>query len=352
MQKRRILVAPLNWGLGHATRCIPLISKLEEHGFEPIIASNGAALELLKMEFPHLKNHLLPAYDITYTTKGKLLKWKLVKDAPFLFISILREKMATRKIAKTENLSGIISDSRLGVRLKGIPNVIITHQVNVLSGKTTWLTSKIHQAFIRKFHQCWVPDAPGRDNLSGFLGHPSNCWGQVHFLGILSRFEKKEVRQEYDIMILLSGPEPQRSILEKKLLKQFQDTQKKILFVRGIFSKTVLVNTNLNITMVNILLGDKLEKALRSSKLIIARSGYSTIMDLARLQKKAFFIPTPGQYEQEYLALRLQKLGIAPFRKQNDFTSQDLESISNYRGLSQPGFLCDFSRLFSFFKGE
>lgn len=352
MRKRRILVAPINWGLGHATRCIPIIRKLEEQDFEPVIASDGPALLLLKKEFSHLKYYELPSYNITYTTKGSHLKWKLLKDTPSILQNIKKEKAVTKKIVEEENLSGIISDNRFGVRYKHLPNVFITHQLNVLSGNTTYLSSKLHQKYIKKFDECWIPDAPGNNNLSGFLGHLKNPEKKIRYLGILCRFEKKEIPIENDIMVLLSGPEPQRSLLEKKLLAVFSKTNKKVIFVRGVISETPFHQENPNLTIHNYLYGTALETSLISSDLIIARSGYTTIMDLARLEKKAFFIPTPGQFEQEYLASRMKKLGVADWCQQDEFSSSRLWNSEKYYGLRDPGFACDFSKLFSLFKGK
>lgn len=352
MHRKRILVAPLNWGLGHATRCIPLIRKLEEKEFEPVIASDGAALQLLKKEFPYLKTFELPSYNITYTTKGSLLKWKLLMDTPSILKNIKKEKEATKSLVEQENLSGIISDSRFGVRYKHLTNVFITHQLNVLSGNTTYLSSKLHQKYIRKFDECWVPDAPGTRNLSGNLGHVRNPGENIKYMGILSRFEKKEIPQVYDIMVLLSGPEPQRTLLEEKLLLSFRDTDQKILFVRGVINEDNFSSKNPNLTLHNYMFGAELETALNSSRLIVSRSGYTTLMDLAKLDKKAFFIPTPGQFEQEYLAARMTKLGIAASCSQEDFTPSRLKNAEDFYGLSDPGFTCSFSGLFSLFEGK
>ncbi len=352
MRSRRILVAPINWGLGHATRCISLIKKLEEKGFTPVIASDGAALELLKKEFPHLKAFDLPSYNITYTSRGSLLKWKLLLDSPHILKNIKKEKKATKILVEKLNLHGIISDSRFGVRYKHLPNVFITHQLNVLSGNTTFLSSRIHQEYIRKYDQCWVPDAPKKPNLSGFLGHMKKTEENVHYLGILSRFEKKDLEIKYHYMVLLSGPEPQRSLLEKILLSQLKNSPKKILFVRGVIDDKPVEISVPNIEMKNYLFGKELEHALNSSKVIIARSGYTTLMDLAKLEKKAFFIPTPGQFEQEYLAERMMKLGFAPYCDQKDFSLEELETVENFSGLRDPGFVCDYSRLFSLFQSK
>lgn len=352
MRSKRILVAPINWGLGHATRCIPIIKKLEKRGFTPIIASDGAALDLLKKEFPHLQAFELPSYNITYTSRGSLLKWKLLLDSPYILKNIKKEKRATRILVEKLNLHGIISDSRFGVRYKHLPNVFITHQLNVLSGNTTFLSSRLHQRYIKKYDQCWIPDAPGKPNLSGFLGHSKTSHEAVKYMGIISRFEKEVLPQEYDYMVLLSGPEPQRSLLEEILFRELKRSSKKILFVRGVITEDPPEIATPNMKIKNYLFGKKLEQALNSSKVVIARSGYTTLMDLAKLEKNAFFIPTPGQFEQEYLAERMQKLGFAPSCRQEDFKLEKLEKMKNYSGLKNPGFICDYSRLFGFFKGE
>lgn len=352
MRNRRILVAPINWGLGHATRCIPIINKLEEKDFTPIIASDGAALALLKKEFPHLEAFELPSYNITYTSRGSLLKWKLLLDSPYILKNIKKEKQATRVLVEKLNLHGIISDSRFGVRYKHLPNVFVTHQLNVLSGNTTFLSSRLHQRYIRKYDECWVPDSPGKPNLSGFLGHSKKSSDSVKYMGIVSRFEKEILPQKYDYMVLLSGPEPQRSLLEEILLRELNRSLSKILFVRGVVKDEPTPAVAKNITIKNYLFGRELEQALNSSKVIISRSGYTTLMDLAKLDKKAFFIPTPGQFEQEYLAERIKKLGFASSCRQQDFELEKLEKYENNSGLQDPGFICDYSRLFSLFQSK
>ncbi len=346
------MVAPINWGLGHATRCIPLIKKLEEKGFIPIIASDGAALELLKKEFPHLEAFELPSYNITYTSRGSLLKWKLLLDSPYILKNIKKEKKATRVLVEKLNLHGIISDSRFGVRYKHLPNIFITHQLNVLSGNTTFLSSKLHQRYIRKYDECWIPDSPGKPNLSGFLGHSKMRTNSVKYMGIISRFNKETVPQKYDYMVLLSGPEPQRSLLEEILFRELQKSAQKILFVRGVVSDEQPKMAAPNMVIKNYLFGKELEQALNSSEVVIARSGYTTLMDLAKLEKKAFFIPTPGQFEQEYLAERMRKLGFAPSCRQEDFDLEKLEKVGDFTGLKDPGFICDYSRLFSLFQSK
>ncbi len=238
------------------------------------------------------------------------------------------------------------------MRYKHLPNVFITHQLNVLSGNTTFLSSKLHQRYIAKYDECWVPDAPRKPNLSGFLGHLKNGQDGTKYMGIISRFEKEELPVQYDYMVLLSGPEPQRTLLEEILFTKLKDSGKKVLFVRGIVGDEKPAFSAPNIVVKNYLFGRDLEQALNSSNIIISRSGYTTLMDLAKLEKKAFFIPTPGQFEQEYLAERMRKLGFAPYCPQDQFDLQKLNSVENYYGLRDPGFVCDYSGLFSLFQSK
>ncbi|GGG36537.1 glycosyl transferase [Christiangramia forsetii] len=347
------MVAILNWGLGHATRCIPIIKELQLNDFEPIIASDGQALELLKKEFPGLNHIELPSYNIQYSKNGRYLKWKMIKDSPKILKAIREENELTSKIVESYNIQGIISDNRFGVRSKKLKkNVFITHQLNVLSGSTSFLSSYIHQQYIGKFDQCWVPDVEKESNLSGILGHPKMKPKNVKYIGLLSRLEKRRTPELYDFLVLLSGPEPQRSILESILLKKLKKYEARILFIRGVISEEKLNLPDTTIEIKNYLYGKALEEAINSSKYIISRSGYTTLMDLAKLHKKAFFIPTPGQKEQEYLAKRLEKLGIAPFCKQEKFDLTQLKRIEDYKGLSDFGNHTVFRDLFSFFERE
>ncbi|MCL5126904.1 MULTISPECIES: glycosyltransferase [unclassified Algibacter] len=350
--KKRILVAPLNWGLGHATRCIPIINALILNGFEPIIASDGVALALLKKEFPNLKCLELPSYNVTYAKNGKHFKLKLIKDSPKLLKAIKAEKKAVKNIVDSEGISGIISDNRLGVRSKKVPSVFITHQLNVLSGITTWFSTKIHQKIINKFHACWVPDTAGEINLSGKLGHIKHFEIPTTYIGPLSRFTKKETEIKNDLMVLISGPEPQRSMLEERLLAELKDFNGKIMFVKGVMENEQTIQVNGNMTIYNFMTSTLLEKTINESELIISRSGYTTVMDLAKLNKKAFFIPTPGQFEQEYLAERLSDMRLVPTCSQDNFSLKTLENITGYAGLKTFDFEVDFKVLLSLFQGE
>ncbi|PKD20661.1 glycosyltransferase [Salegentibacter salinarum] len=352
MQKKRILVAVLNWGLGHATRCIPIIKELQQYDFEVFIASDGAALELLKKEFPDIKCLELPSYNITYTKSPRLLKWKIFAESPRLLKIIQQERKVTRSLVEKYELNGIISDNRPGCRHKHIKCAFITHQFSVLSGNTTYLSSKLHQKYISKFDKCWIPDAPGNKNLSGIMGHLKEMPKNVKYIGPLSRFTKSLQQRKYDYAVILSGPEPQRTMLEGKLLAAFQNSDKKIVFIRGIMTGENISSPNKNLEIINYLTSKELEVVIPSSEIIICRSGYTSIMDLAKLEKKVFFIPTPGQFEQEYLAERFMKLGIAPFCKQDDFEILKLDLLEDFSGFQDLNFSVDFREIFALFQGK
>ncbi|WP_353779227.1 glycosyltransferase [Winogradskyella sp. 3972H.M.0a.05] len=350
--KKRILVAPLNWGLGHATRCIPIIRALIEHEFEPVIASDGSALELLKKEFPKLEHIELPSYNIKYSKKKKNFKLKLIKDTPKVLKAIKAEKKQVKELVKNSNIKGIISDNRMGIYSKQVPSVFLTHQLNVLSGSTTWFSSKLHQRVIKKFDICWVPDLKDAPNLSGKLGHSETFDSSLKYIGPISRFEKQDMPIKYDLLVLLSGPEPQRTLLEEKLLKELEHSNKKIVFVRGVVEGEQIQVEKGHIDIYNFMTSNELERTINESDMVLSRSGYTTIMDLAKLNKKAYFIPTPGQFEQEYLSKLLDEQGIAPSCSQDDFTIDKLDLVENYKGLKAFDYKLNYANLFGLFEGE
>ena len=323
------------------------------YGHEVFLASDGVALALLEKEFPKLPSFVLPAYKITYAKKGKHFKGKLLWDSPKVLKAMAAERKAAKQLIKELQLDAIISDNRLGVYSKKVPCIFITHQLNVLSGNTTWLSSKLHQKIIKKYTVCWVPDVADKPNLTGKLGHPKNSKLDIVYLGPISRLLKANVPKKYDLMVLLSGPEPQRTLLEEKLLEELQTYKGDILFVKGKIGERQIIQqkiqANGKLTLINYMQSKNLETAINASELVLCRSGYTTVMDLAKLGKKAFFIPTPGQYEQVYLDKRLDKKGIVPYCKQKEFQLSQLERVSNYRGLEDFGTEIDYERLFTAF---
>jgi uncharacterized protein (TIGR00661 family) len=351
--EKTILVAPLNWGLGHATRCIPIINGLLEKGYDLLLGSDGAALRLLEQEFPELNSITLPSYNISYPEDGRDFKKSMFLKLPQMYTAAKKEKKVVKQLVAEGRIHGILSDNRLGVRNKNIPSVYMTHQLRVLSGATTFFSSKMHQEFIKKFDACWVPDYKEEPSLSGQLGYLKKMDPRVRYIGPLSRMERKEALLENDILILLSGPEPHRSLLEKKLVAQFYSTNKKVLLVQGKIEDTQKRSTTGNISLINYMTTNSLEKEINKSALVICRSGYTSLMDMATMNKNVFFIPTPGQFEQEYLAKRLFDMKMIASCTQDDFSVDKLKLIDHFSGwLPLRTEQRDYSKLFSIFEGE
>lgn len=334
MTPKRVLIAPLDWGLGHATRCIPIIQSLLEKKCEVLVASSGSALALLRKEFPVLKFFELPPYGIRYPKHGSFML-SIFLQLPKIQRSIRQEHKKINKIVQLHQVDLIISDNRYGCWVKGVSSIFIGHQLNIqLQG--AWrvlkpLVDLFHLRKLKPFNQLWVPDDPGL-MLSGDLSKQKRL--SVNYVGILSRFSKKSLPVKYDVGIILSGPEPQRSVFEEIIFKQLPGNLS-IIVVRGVIEGEGNWKQNGNLTTVNFLQSLKLEEIICQSKIIIARSGYSTIMDLARLEKQAILIPTPGQTEQEYLAQHLKNRGVCCTVDQYNFElDASLKKSGGFTGFS------------------
>lgn len=316
------MVCPLDWGLGHAARCVPIINALTDLGHEVIIAADKAPLGFLKNTFPNLQSISLPGYIIRYTS-NRYLSFKMFLQLPGFLKSIKKEHQLLQTIIDEHQIDLVISDNRYGLWTKKIPTVFITHQLFIQApfGKR-WL-NKINHLFIQKFNECWVPDNEKPANLSGKLAHTKKLHAfPTHFIGSLSRFSGKSISttQKYDAIVIVSGPEPQRTVFENLVAKQAEKTALKIVLVRGLplENKVPTYLKSANIEVYNHLTTTLFLEKIAQSDLVISRAGYSTIMDLAVLGEKAVLVPTPGQTEQEYLAKY-------HFEKQHFFTQKQQE---------------------------
>jgi uncharacterized protein (TIGR00661 family) len=326
MEKRKkVLVAPLDWGLGHATRCIPIIKHLIEHGAEVIIAADGRSGQLLKEEFPQLKHIHLKGYRIRYS-KTLSMAVTITFQIPKIISSIIREHLELKKIIRQERPHVVISDNRFGLWNNKIHSVFITHQLMVKCPPgLKFLEPLIHKGisrFVNKYDECWVPDVAGEENLSGDLSHQYPLDRNTKFIGWLSRFDSGTIaasEKKYGLLVLLSGTEPQRTVLEKILTEQILQSNSRALIVCGVSEKQKQFEHRNNLIIVSHLTSSELFSAINESEIIICRPGYSTLMDLAATGKKAIIIPTPGQTEQEYLAEELSKKNIFYSVSQNKF---------------------------------
>jgi uncharacterized protein (TIGR00661 family) len=337
---KRVLITPLDWGLGHATRCIPIIRELLKSGCEVMVAGSGDSLLLLKAEFPSLKFFSIPGYAPVYPGKGSMVL-KMVLQLPKFINTIRKEHTAIEALIRKAGIDLIISDNRYGCWSSQIPCVFITHQSNILMPKRFgWLQGAVHlinEKCIRKFTRCWIPDFPDEHSLAGDLisfGKIDPA-AKIDHIGPLSRFTASfQSVKKYDVTAIFSGPEPQRTLLENKVTEQLKTSGLKFFIVRGTLSSSESLSIEYS---ADFLTSQDLQQVIESSELIIARSGYSTIMDLAALGKKAILIPTPGQTEQEYLAQSLMKRGWIFSMSQADFDL--LAAVKNARklpGLTRP----------------
>ncbi len=342
---KKILIAPMNWGLGHAARIVPIIYELVKLNVEVIIAADGRPLRLLRKEFPKLRWLRLPGYDIRYSTNNNFTM-SIMLQLPMILYSFYFERKWLEKIIREEKIDAVISDNRYGLYSKKIYTVFITHQTGImLPQPVKWMENILNQMnhfLIRKFDECWIPDFEGEENLSGDLSHKYPVPANAVFIGPLSRFSWQEEEKKFDVFVLLSGPEPQRTILEKILVTQLSSfscstsgIKLKILMIRGVpEGSEEMIEIEKNFFVIDYIGGEKLNNVMLASDLIISRPGYSTIMDLAALRKKAIFIPTAGQTEQEYLAHYLKERNIFYSEKQATFDLQRaLAESQNYSGL-------------------
>jgi uncharacterized protein (TIGR00661 family) len=335
---KRVLITPLDWGLGHATRCVPVIQELLTRSCTVFIGGSGDSLALLRKEFPALKFFELPAYHPTYDNKGRMVR-SMLRQLPKFIRTISSEHQALERIIDDEKIDFVISDNRYGCWSKNVPSVLITHQSNALMPKRFGWLSPIVRALvgrmIQRFSIGWIPDVEGPQNLTGDM-----VWKNINFpfrhIGHLSRLvPARHVEKKYDLLCVLSGPEPQRTRLEEILVKQIDSYSGRTLIVRGL----PIVNGRAPLTtsaeVKDFLTSDELQVAIESAALILSRSGFSTVMDLSRVGSRAIFIPTPGQTEQEYLAGQLKGKGIAFSMEQEKFDlTEAIKRAGEFKGFS------------------
>jgi UDP:flavonoid glycosyltransferase YjiC (YdhE family) len=320
LHNKTVLVCPLNWGLGHATRCVPVIREFVAKGAKVVVAADDAPLAFLKKELENedIRFTVFPWRAVEYQKRGSFF-FKLFLQSPNILYSIWKEHKYLKKVIADTAAEIVISDNRFGLWSKKITSVFITHQVFIKAPRYFKWTEPIlyflNRLFLSKYNQCWVPDLEGEPNLSGALSHKKPK-EYLTYVGLLSRFSGME-KLEGDnplpknfpkdfILVMLSGPEPQRGILEAKLSEEFENIKDAVVFLRGKANSNT-ENHKENHIWFDHLPTSKMLYLIKNSRIIVCRSGYSTLMDLSFFNKKALLIPTPGQTEQEYLAKLYQQ---------------------------------------------
>lgn len=310
--KQKVLIAPLDWGLGHATRMMPIIRTFLEKNWSVELASGGQSYDLLKNRFPELNIYRIPSYNIRYT-KNSLLMLKLFAQAPSMYKGLKAEHDWLKTYVENNSPDLIISDDRFGMFHEDVQSWYVTHQIRVLM---PWYLKPaqpfvrfLHKQIIKKYDKCLVPDVQF-NGLSGLLAHKRKGFQfMVEYTGILSRFHNVTPvipENPPDVLAVISGPEPQRSILIEKLKTLYKDFVGTAVIVSGRPEKDEMETCG-SVKIFSHMQADKLSGLMKSAPVLICRSGYSTLMDLFFLERKAILIPTPGQTEQIYLGKYFQK---------------------------------------------
>ncbi len=338
--QQNVLVCPLDWGLGHASRMIPLIHQFLDKGYKVIIGGSGKSADLLKLTFPELHYIFVPSPQVQYPIKGSWLIVKLLSQVPTFALAAVREHRIIKKIIAEQNIHIVVSDNRYGLFCKKAYCILITHQVSpVLPLILRWAEYPLYRiisTIINRYNECWIPDVPDPvDNLSGKLSHRFKLPGNARHIGILSRFRhltadsEPAISEKYELVIVLSGPEPQRYIWFNELMTLSKKINRKTLIITGLHEEGPgqHISGHGPITIVSHLDCQRFCNVLVNAGSIICRSGYSSIMDLAALGKTALLVATPGQTEQEYLAAYLTDKGYFTCVPQRNLSA---ELVLNY----------------------
>ena len=339
----RVLVSPLDWGLGHATRVIPLIRTLLDEGCEVTIAASDASKSLLRAEFPELVVLDIPGYRIRYPQKGSQFFRKMAFQLPRILQAILREHLWLRAAMRAHRWDIVVSDNRYGLFHARVHAVILTHQVRIRTGRRLMdvLLRPMLWRMLGCFDAVWVPDMPYEPNLAGDLCH-GRMPAHVTHIGPLSRFAALGAPAASRLLMLLSGPEPQRTIFESILRRELATFAGDVVVVRGLPGSDHRHTDGNGVEWIDHLPARQLEALVSDLGLVISRSGYSTVMDLVRMGRPAVLVPTPGQGEQEYLARHLCATGLFPSLSQEAFTLS--EALRMAGACRAPGGGFDFDR--------
>jgi len=336
-----ILISPLDWGLGHASRCIPIISQLIQAGHNVTIAGYGRSVILLKKEFPSLESIEFEGFSPSFSKSGNML-FHLLLLLPQFISTIFREHAKLKRLITQHHFDIIISDNRYGLWNSKVKSILITHQVMIKT--PAWLKFAEYPLYlfslflVSRFDECWIPDYAETPGLSGDLSHKYPLPRNARFIGPLTRFELSESMLKENkgigvITAIISGPEPQRTVFEDLVTSQLSRLNLAGTIVSGKPESERNETANNNLKILPHLGTEEMKDLINSSSIVICRSGYSSIMDLHALGAKALFVPTPGQTEQIYLAELHKKTGTASCRDQESLNLKyDIEDAMTYKG--------------------
>lgn len=338
-----VLFSPLNWGLGHASRDIPIIRELLARGHDVTVASSGNALELLRKEFPECRFIVFEDYPVPYSSTRFFLP-KFTAYLPIMMKALAEERRNLARILSRDRYDLIISDNRMGVYSKDIPSFFITHQLRFSVPFFLWpvelATLYVNGYFHKKFTGVIVPDnPPGPNAISGKLSRSSFRVTNVRtfYSGILCSTKKMDVREDLDFLVIISGPEPQRTKLEEIMLSRITELPGEKVVLLGSPRKNSFRQLDESTRVYSYVPTDVKVELMNRAKFVISRSGYTTMMEIAELGKRrGLFIPTPGQTEQEYLSRFYRKMGWFLSRSQYRLDLlRDVERAMDYSGFPE-----------------
>ncbi|GAB3007704.1 glycosyltransferase [Niabella terrae] len=342
-RKPRVLVAPLDWGLGHTTRCIPVVNELIAQGADILLAGNEIQKKILCPIFPQAEFLTLAGYNIRYSHSRKGFIPRMLAQLPRIAHSIRREHRWLEQIIREYQPDAVISDNRYGLYHSRIPTVILTHQLEIQVPGGRWLKRLVQRMNFRllgKFSQCWIPDFEGPLQLGGVLSHPA-VFPKIPclYIGSLSRLQPgRQPRKPGHLLVIISGPEPQRSHLESLIFRQLTTHTGTATVVLGRPGARVRQPPG-PIEVFDHLSPADMTAEINRASYIICRSGYSSVMDVNAVQARSIMVPTPGQSEQEYLAAYLSRQGFTLATEQEDFdlgTMLARAATGPYRGFIPP----------------
>jgi len=338
---KHVLVSPLSWGLGHATRDLPIIRYLLERGHRVTIAASDRALTLLEQEVPDCDFERLPDYPAPYSS-GKHFVPKFVAMAPAMLGAIEKESVRVRRLFRRRQFDLILSDNRFRVRSRRVPSFVLTHQLRFMTppGLEAFerVTEFFNWVYLRPFERIIVPDAAdAAENLSGRLSHDLRYLRRsrrVYYAGPLSSVRRMDGAQDVDLFLSISGPEPPRTQLERTILEKVQEVEgDRIVVALGKPEVTETREIDGRIEVHGFLDRPRQQEMLNRARFVVCRSGYTTVMELAELGRKALFIPTPGQTEQVYLGNYYEERGYFHTVDQYDLDlPRDIEKAKTYTG--------------------
>ena len=328
----KIFFPVLNWGLGHASRSLPLIKKYLDQGHEVVCASDGEALTMLRKELPDQMVLQLPGYEILYGSR--FMPINMLKHGPGMLRTIRTEHDLTKAIVERHHIDCIISDNRYGCYHPEVPSALITHQLQVFTGQKlldVYIRRQI-RSWYKNFSEIWVPDQAPPGNITGELSGMETDPVPKFFLGVISELKASPARGKYKAVAVISGPEPQRTHFEQIVIKQLSGLEGDFAIVRGKPDAEEPIKQEGNLTIFPYCTRAELSAILAQTEVVIARSGYTTLMDLAMTGHKAILCPTPGQYEQTYLADRLANLHQCIYLRQENLNlANALTDVENVK---------------------